>query len=386
MKLLEYQAKEVLEKYGIPTMAGAVIEDGTDVALAARQAGLSYPVAIKAQVQGGGRGKAGGIKFANNLKEAEQACKEMLGMDIHGMQAEQLMIMEKAYPAQEWYVSILFDRFSKAPLLIFSPNGGTDIELTARKTPQKVVKIPLDPNRGVQDYTIDYAMDSTGADKKYRAQLKDIIEKLFRAFFGHHAMLVEINPLMIGEDGGMVALDSKMQIDNNALEYLPDVLAYHKEVHEDPLVKEARAYSFLYVPMEQEGNIGIISNGSGMMMSCIDLISERGMQVGAALDLGGGAAADRIEQAVRIVLSGAHIDTLFICVFGGITRCDEVANGTVAAMKLPVAQDKKLIMRLEGTNREEAAAIVRESGMPIQMVDSIPKAVEFISVLKQGGE
>jgi succinyl-CoA synthetase beta subunit len=383
MKLLEYQAKTLLERVGIPTMKGMVIGGLQGVGDRIREAGLSYPVVIKAQVQIGGRGKAGGVRMAEGPEQAELLCGHMLGMDIRGLRANELMIVEKAEIAREWYIAVMLDRLSKGPLLIFSPLGGMDIEETARTHPEGIAKIPLDPFRGVEDYTIEYALDKTGADKQYKAALKEISGKLFELFYRYNTMLTEINPLGLEPGGTLIALDAKVEIDDNALPGLPDILAFREKLQEDPQVVEARKLNFHFVPMDEEGAIGVMSNGSGMLMSCIDLISQKGMKVHAALDLGGGATAERIAGAVRIMFSREGIDTVFICIFGGITRCDEVARGACAAMAQFGA--KQLILRMEGTNKEEAARIVAESGLPIAVAQGIPNSVELIRQLQQGG-
>lgn len=395
MKLLEYQAKTLLEQFGIPTMKGLVVGDSRGIGDRIREAGLSYPVVIKAQVQIGGRGKAGGVRIAEDREQAEALCAGMLGMDIRGLRANELMIVEKAEAGMEWYISILLDRLSKGPLLIFSPLGGMDIEETARTHPEGIAKIPLDPFRGAEDYTIEYALDKTGTDRRYKAALKDTADRLFALFYRYNTMLTEINPLGVDPGGALIALDAKVEIDDNALPGLPDILAFREKLQEDPQVVEARKVNFHFVPMEEEGAIGVMSNGSGMLMSCIDLISQRGMKVHAALDLGGGATAERIAEAVRIMFSRERIDTVFICIFGGITRCDEVARGACAAMAQLGAQTgpggeagrgraaKQLILRMEGTNREEAARIVAESGLPIAVAEGIPKSVELIHRLQQ---
>jgi succinyl-CoA synthetase beta subunit len=378
MKLLEYQAKALMDQFGVPTMKGIVVAKTGAVVEEIQQAGLHYPVVIKAQVQIGGRGKAGGVKIAETPAQAEALCAEMLGMDIRGFTAKELMIVEKANPVKEWYVSIMLDRLSKSPLLIFSPVGGMDIEETARTSPEKIAKASIDPFRGVQDYTIEYVMDKTGADKTYKGALKDTVTKLYALFFAYYTMLVEINPLVVDASGGLIALDGKVEIDDNALPGLPDMLEWREKLQEDSQVAEARKVNFHLVPMDEQGAIGVMSNGSGMLMSCIDLISKKGMSVGAALDLGGGATADRIAEAVRIMLSIPRIDVIFICIFGGITRCDEVAKGACIAMRTWAAVSKKLILRIEGTNKDEAAKIIAESDLPIIVAEGIPKSVEAI--------
>jgi succinyl-CoA synthetase beta subunit len=381
MKLLEYQAKALMDKYAIPIQRGVVIDsaEGTEEKLNAAR--LAFPVVIKAQVQTGGRGKAGGVQFAETPAEAVRLCVAMLGMDIRGFKANQLLVLEKKEIKTEWYLSLMLDRYSKAPLLIFSPQGGMDIEETARTNPERIAKVPInpvDPLGGVRDYAISYILDKTGADKQYQPQLKEMVEKLYRVFFDYYTMLVEINPLAIDEQGRLIALDGKVEIDDNALPLLPDIAACRDALQEDPQVVEARRVNFLFIPIEEEGSIGVMSNGSGMLMSCIDLISKKGMKVHAALDLGGGATADRIAEAVRIMLTRPRIDTVFICIFGGITRCDEVARGACIAMGKNRAAGKRLILRMEGTNKEEAARIVAESGLPITVAEGIPNSVEAI--------
>jgi succinyl-CoA synthetase beta subunit len=236
----------------------------------------------------------------------------------------------------------------------------------------------------VQNYTIDYAMDKTGADKTYKAALTEIVKKLYELFFGYYTMLVEINPLVVDASGVLIALDGKVEIDDNALPALPDMISWRDKLLEDSAVIEARKVNYHLVPMDEKGGIGVMSNGSGMLMSCIDLMSKKGMTVGAALDLGGGATADRIAEAVRVMLSIQRIDTVFICIFGGITRCDEVAKGACIAMRKTEAASKKLILRMEGTNKEDAAKIIADSGLPIIVAEGIPKSVEAIHNLYKG--
>jgi succinyl-CoA synthetase beta subunit len=382
MKLLEYQARTLMEKFGIPVKRHIVIDEIPGVAEKIQNAGLSFPLVIKAQVQIGGRGKAGGVQFAETSEEAVKLCEKLLHMDIRGFRADELMISEKATISREWYLSILLDRLTKAPLLIFSPMGGVDIEETARTNPGKIAKVPLDPLRGVTDYVITYIMDKTKVDPQYKNALKDIAQKLCNMFFDYYTLLTEINPLGVDESGQLIALDGKVEIDDNALPVLPDILGFREKLQEDPQVIEARRVNFHFVSMEAAGTVGVMSNGSGMLMSCIDLISKKGMKVHAALDLGGGATADRIAEAVRIMLMQPRIETVFICIFGGITRCDEVAKGACTAMTKAEAAGKRLILRMEGTNKENAARIVAESGLPIVAAEDIPKAVEVIC---QGG-
>lgn len=355
MDLMEYKAKELYEQYVIPTMRGIVIDNLED--LESRASCLNYPVVAKAQVQVGGRGKAGGIKFAENLDELKTASKSILGMDIKGHIVQKLLIVEKLEVKQEWYLSIMLDRLTKGPMVIFSPIGGMDIEETARTSPEKVLKVSIDPLVGVRDYLPRYLLSKAGCDPEYFDQLFDLLVKLYRMFCEYDCTLVEINPLVISQENKLVALDGKVSVDDSALIRQPDILAFRDSLPDDELILEARKFRFLYIPCEPDGNVAVMSNGSGMIMSCIDRITEKGMKVGAALDLGGGATADRIKEAIRIILSNRQIKALFINIFGGITRCDEVAGGVKSAVE-QITEQKLIIVRFEGTNKDKGMEIL----------------------------
>lgn len=378
MKLLEYKAKELFEKHGMPTMNGAVIKSLGGIEKKLSEANLKFPVVVKAQVQVGGRGKAGGIKFANDIKETKKICEELLFSDLKGFKVNELLIVEKAQPEKEWYLSIMLDRSSKMPLIIFSAAGGMEIEEVAKTAPEKIIKVNINPYYGVQDYTITYIIDKSGIGAQYAAQLKDIVAKLYNVFKDYSCLLAEINPLALDKSGKIIALDGKVDIDDSALFRLPDMVEFKKSLTEDPLVIEAASFNFLYIPIEKGGNIAVMSNGSGMVMSCIDLISKKDMVVGAALDLGGGATAERIKEAVRIVLSNPDIDTLFISIFGGITRCDEVAGGIKLAMEKQDA-GKTVVVRMEGTNKQAGLDIIAsiKSGNIVN-VNGIPEGVRAL--------
>ena len=379
MKLLEYKAKDLFESFDIPTMNGVVIDSLDNLDKQISDGTLKYPVVAKAQVQVGGRGKAGGIRFANNPDELKAICKDLLFSELKGLPVNQLLIVEKASPRQEWYLSIMLDRYSKMPLIIFSARGGVDIEEVAKTEPEAIVKVTINPFLGIQDYTVNYIVDKSGIGNEHAAQLKDLLEKLYTVFTEYDCLLAEINPLALDESGKLIALDGKVDIDDSALYRLPDIAAFRDSLPEDPLVKEARSFKFLYIPIEKGGNIAVMSNGSGMVMSCIDLISKNGMTVGAALDLGGGSTAERIKEAVRIVLSNPDIDTLFISVFGGITRCDEVAGGIRMALE-GEHRNKTVVVRMEGTNKQQGLDVIKSIGGSIVSVDGIPQGV---AVLKE---
>lgn len=379
MKLLEYQAKGIFEKFDIPTMRGIVIDDLEGIPEKIAEAKLNYPVVIKVQVQIGGRGKAGGVQFADNPAEAVAWAKKLLYMDVRGYTAKQLLIVEKADVAQEMYMSVLLDRNTKCPLLIYSPIGGMDIEQTAKETPDKVAKVAVDPLRGIQNYTIDYIISKTGADPALKPQLTDIAKKLMKAFFEYNTMLVEINPLIVTKGGEVIAVDGKVEVDDNALYIgkLPDIAAYRDNMQEDPREKEARSFNFHFVPLDEDGTVGIMSNGSGMMMSCLDLITKRGMKVAGCLDQGGGATREKLKEAVRIVFQNQNIHVLLVYIFGGITRCDEVCAGIKMALEEQPA-DRKVVVRIEGTNKEAAMEILETIQDRVVAVDNVPEAVEAL--------
>jgi succinyl-CoA synthetase beta subunit len=356
MDLMEYKARDLYQKYQINTPNGVVVESPDE--LPAKAAGLAFPLVVKAQVQTGGRGKAGGIKFAKNEDELVEAAKNILGMNIKGHVVKKLLIVEKAEISKECYLAVMLDRMAKRPMVIFSPEGGVDIEETAKKSPEKIFKVPIDPVIGVRDYIARYILGKSGLGMELHDKMHDLLNKLYKMFSEYDCTLVEINPLGITENGELVALDGKVSVDDSALYRQPEILEFRDSIEEHELVVEARKFRFLYIPCDGDGNIAVMSNGSGMLMSCIDIITRQGMKVGAVLDLGGGATADRIKEAIRILLSDSKIDALFINIFGGITRCDEVASGIKAAQE-NIARDKLVVVRFEGTNKDKGLEILK---------------------------
>ena len=349
MDLMEYKAKSMFEQYKIPTMKGFVINSVEE--LSKRSADLKYPVVCKAQVQIGGRGKAGGIRFADNYDQLTEVSKHILGMDIKGHIVKKLLIVEKLEVKKEFYLSIILDRLTKGPMVIFSAQGGVDIEEVAKQSPEKVLKIDIDPLIGINEYVIRYILSKGQLPEDMFEQFFDLLKKLYNLFSEYDCMLAEINPLVLSADNKIIALDGKVSVDDNAMNRQPEMVAYRDAQPDDKLILEARWFKFLYIPCDTDGNIAVMSNGSGMIMSCIDLISKNGMKVGAALDLGGGATSERIQEAIRIVLSNPQIKAMFINIFGGITRCDEVAEA-VKKVAEKLTRDQILIVRFEGTNKD----------------------------------
>jgi succinyl-CoA synthetase beta subunit len=361
-------------------MNGCVVDNTATMDAAIEDAGLSYPVVVKAQVQIGGRGKAGGIRFADTPAQAKEHCENLLHSQLRGYEVNQLLIVEKSENNKaEWYLSIMLDRMSKRPILIFSANGGVEIEQTAKDDPDKIVKLAIDPFVGIKDYMASYLLSKSGMDMAYKPQLTAMLQKLYALFMDYSCMLVEINPLVVSAEDKLVALDGKIDIDDSALFRLPDIQAFAASLQpDDPLINEAAKFNFLYIPVEAGGTIAVMSNGSGMLMSCIDLISKEGMKVGAVLDLGGGATADRIKEAMRILLETPGVKAVLINIFGGITRCNEVAGGIKLALEGKHA-DKIVVVRMEGTNKEQGLQIISS----IQDVDivSVPGLRECVKAL-----
>lgn len=376
MKFMEYQARETFAKYNIPVMNGVVIDSVSQVKEKIKD--LKFPLVVKAQVQVGGRGKAGGIQFADNVDDVIRISDKLLFTEIKGHKINKLMIVEKANGIKECYLSIILDRQTKCPMIIFSAEGGIDIEETAVKSPDSIIKVKIDPAIGVQGYMVQYIINKSGISKNIAPSLLEVIKQLYKLFLDYDALLMEINPLLICEDNTLIALDGKIDVDDSALYRQPLVKEYRDELQEEELILEARKFRFLYIPIEEKGNIAVISNGSGMLMSSIDLISKANMTVGAALDLGGGATADRIKEAVRIVLSNENIKYLYINIFGGITRCNEVAQGVKEAMEIQ-PKGKCVVVRLEGTNKEEGVNILNSSNLDIVSVDGLLDGVKALA-------
>ena len=377
MKLLEYKAHELFKLFELPCSEGRVASSVEE--LKALQGKVNYPAVIKAQVQTGGRGKAGGVQFADNDDELVERGSSILDMKIKNLPVKRIFITEKVEIRKEMYLSFTLDRKHKKAVMIFSPEGGVDINEIADKYPEKIVKVLINPSDTVDDFIIDYAIDKSGLDRDYDSEFRNTVKRLYDVFIGMDCMLAEINPLIIDDQNRIMALDGKIDIDDNSLYKHRDIKDFRDEIEENPLVLEARKFDFLYIPVRDEGNIAVISNGSGMIMSSIDLITKRGMTVTSALDLGGGATAERIKEALRIVASASGVDTIFINIFGGITRCDEIANGIKAAMA--DINGTKLVTRLEGTNKDKGLEIINTIRGGIKMADGLKEGVE---VLAQG--
>ncbi len=359
MDLLEYQGKQLFRKHGVPTPEGrpaATVEEAVEAAEA-----LGYPVVIKAQVLIGGRGKAGGIKLAKDRGEAEEHAKAILGMDIRGFTVHELYVEKASDIAEEYYAAILLDRTAKKPLAMLSRMGGMDVEEVAEKDPDALVRVHVDPLVGFQDFHARRLAFRSGIAPDVIRPVGALLSKLYDTFVEEDALLVEVNPLLVTGERQVVALDAKVTVDGNAVFRHEDTAAFRNVSAEDPQERMARERGLTYVKLD--GNIGILGNGAGLVMSTLDVVAQAGGSPANFLDAGGGSKAEAIVDAVEVILSDEKVRAVLFNIFGGITRCDEVARGLVTAfgqidVKVP------FVVRLDGTNDEEGRAILAEAALP----------------------
>lgn len=380
MDLNEYGAKELFFAGGLPVKRGVRGRDAAELTEACAAANVKYPLVVKALVKTGGRGKAGGIRFAENAEELRKAAGAMLGMNIRGHIVREVMAVEKVEIAREFYLSVTLDRKSKCPRLVFSARGGVDIEQTAREEPESVVSLPVNPLIGVGGYDINYIVSRCGLDKDAGKKLGAVVRGLYALFMKYNLTLCEVNPLALTPSGELMCVDGKVSVDDGfiscgaAAGRAPELLPLLDECDKPPLVLEAEGYNFLLIPVG-DGDIAVMSNGSGMIMSCIDAITDRGMSVCCSLDLGGGATSDRIAEAVRIITRYPGVKYLFINIFGGITRCDEVAGGIKKALE-EYGVKTPLVVRFEGTNKEAGLMIIK--ALPVVFADGLTEGVDAL--------
>ena len=378
MDLHEYQGKELFRRYGIPVSEGRLVTTPAEARSAAEEIG--YPVVVKAQVLTGGRGKAGGIKLAADADEAEARAAEILGMDIRGHVVSKLWIEKASDIAREYYLSLTFDRSAKKPLFMFTTQGGMDIEEVAATSPDALVRLHVDPLEGCHPWHARRLVYGGGvADPGEQKQIAAIVSKLYDAFLGTEAMLCEINPLIVTPDGEVRALDSKFTVDDNALFRHPDIAQLRDVEAADPLEALAREKGVTYVKLD--GDVGVLGNGAGLTMSTVDVVTFAGGSPANFCDLGGGGDAQGVVDALEVITRDPQVRAIFFNIFGGITRCDEVARGilqAVAQMGLALP----IVVRLDGTNAEEGRRILREAGVPnlrteATMLDGARRAVEL---------
>jgi len=358
MKIHEYQAKELLSKAGIPVPQGMVADSPAVAAEIAHN--LGTPVAIKAQVHAGGRGKAGGIKLADTPERARDLSEQIMQMTIKGLPVKKVLVEEAILISKEYYLGIVLDRDNQTNTLIASSMGGIDIEEVASSHPDKIARIPVDPLLGLLDYQAREACFKAGFDSTSIPEIVKTIKKLFKAYQSVDATLAEINPLAITEEGKILAADAKFNIDDNALYRHPELETWKEEAEEDPIEAEAHKRGIQYVRLG--GDIGIIGNGAGLVMATVDEVKRAGGNPANFLDIGGGAKADFVRDALEIVLMDPHVKGVLFNVFGGITRCDEVAMGILKGME-SLKINCPIVVRLTGTREKEGRDLLKNSSL-----------------------
>jgi len=384
--LFEYQARDLFESYGVPVLPGIIADTPAEVKAAAQK--LGGVTVVKAQVKVGGRGLAGGVKVAKTPEDAEEAAKAILGLDIKGHTVKRVMVAGGAQIKEEYYFSVLLDRANRSYLSLGSFEGGMEIEELAVERPEALARIEIDPLAGI---TLEIAKE-IAVSAKFPAELVDkvapVFVKLYEVYKGEDATLVEVNPLVLTEQGDIIALDGKVSLDENAEFRHPNHAALVDTASEDPLEAKAKKLGLNYVKLD--GEVGVIGNGAGLVMSTLDVVSYAGENFGGVkpanfLDIGGGASAEVMANGLDVILGDPQVRSVFVNVFGGITACDAVANGIVGALKtLGDAAAKPLVVRLDGNKVEEGRAILAEFDHPLvslatTMDDGATKAAELAS-------
>ncbi|OGD46790.1 succinate--CoA ligase subunit beta [Candidatus Bathyarchaeota archaeon RBG_13_46_16b] len=379
MKLFEYEAKTLLAKYGIPTPQGGLATSTTQASEVAAK--LKPPFAVKAQVLVAGRGKAGGILFANSVEEAAKAASKLLNMQIKGIPVRSIWVEEKIQIKRELYFGITIDRSKQSYVAVASAVGGMEIEEIAKKTPDKVIKVPVNPELGLRSFQTREIARKIGYAGNQISELARILENLYKVGMDNDAELIEMNPLVETNDGEFMAADARIIIDDNALfrhqELKKRLLEGESEL--TPQELEAMKNDLAYVKLD--GNVGVIGNGAGLVMATLDTIQYYGGKPANFLDVGGGAPSEKIALSLKIVLSDPKVKALFINILGGITRCDEVAKGILEA-KEKVGVTKPMVIRLVGTNEEEGKKILTEAG--IHVLESMDEAAQRVVEITNG--
>ena len=358
MNLHEYQSKRIFAQFGVPIPNGQVATTPEEAKVITEK--LGGTAVIKAQVLTGGRGKAGGVKVARSPEEAEALAGDILGMDIKGHTVRKVLVDEAADIATEIYLGFTNDRSARKPLLMASSAGGVDIEEVARTTPEKIIKIHIDPHLGLHDYQAREVAAAIELPPELWGSFGKIAHALWQAYWENDATLAEINPLIITGEGKLLGIDGKMSIDDNAMYRHPELDAMRDKEEEVAEENEARKYGLSYIKLD--GDIGCMVNGAGLAMTTMDIIKLFGGEPANFLDIGGGASADKVAAAFRIILSDPNVKAILINIFGGITRCDEVARGILAAME-EVEVNVPLIVRFGGTNAEEGRALLENTDL-----------------------
>ena len=381
MKIHEYQGKELLRQYGVPVPRGYAAFSVREAVEAAQK--LGGPVwVVKAQIHAGGRGKGGGVKLARSMDEVKTLAGQILGMQLKthqtgavGQKVRRLLIEEGADIRHEYYVAVVTDRASQNVVLMGSSEGGMDIEEVAHKTPEKIIKVFVDPLVGLTDAQGQQLAAGIGLPEASRGAAVDLLKKLYACYMATDATLAEINPLILEGNGGVKALDAKFNFDSNALFRHPEITAYRDLDEEDPAEIEASKFDLAYIQLD--GNIGCLVNGAGLAMATMDTIKLFGGEPANFLDVGGGATAEKVTEAFKIMLGNPKVKAILVNIFGGIMRCDTIAEGVIAACKA-VNLNVPLVVRMKGTNEDQGKKLLKDSGLPIISADSMAEAAEKV--------
>ncbi len=387
MKIHEYQGKEILRRFGIPTPRGIPVFS-VDEAVKAAEA-LGGPVwVVKAQIHAGGRGKGGGVKLGKSIAEVRELANQILGMQLithqtgpQGQKVRRLLIEEGADIKKELYVGMVVDRTTQRVVLMASSEGGMDIEEVAAKTPDKIHKVFVDPGKGLTGADAEGVARRIGIAEGSIAETRALLQGLYRAFDQTDASLVEINPLILTGDGRVIALDAKLNFDDNALFRHADIVEMRDLDEEDPAEIEASKFDLSYISLD--GNIGCLVNGAGLAMATMDVIKLYGGEPANFLDVGGGATAEKVTEAFKIMLKNPGLKAILVNIFGGIMKCDTIANGVIAAAR-EVQLKVPLVVRMKGTNEELGRKILAESGLPIISADNMSHAAEKVVAAAKG--
>ena len=381
MKIHEYQAKSVLARFGVPIPRGEVAVSPAEVGQIARRLGGDI-VVVKAQIHAGGRGKGGGVKVARSADEAEQIARQIIGMTLvthqtgpEGRKVGRVLVEEGLQIDRELYLSLLIDRASARPVVIASAAGGMDIEEVAAREPHKILRESVHPGTGIVPFQARKLAFAMGLEAGPAGKLVKLLDSMYRAFVDTDASMIEINPLILTKGGDLLALDAKVSFDDNALYRHPDLRDLRDIAEEDPLEVEASKYSLNYIRLD--GNIGCMVNGAGLAMATMDIIKLAGGEPANFLDVGGGANAEQIKNAFRILMADRNVKAVLINIFGGILRCDVLAQGVIAAVR-ELGVGVPIVIRMEGTNVEEGKRMLEDSGLNFTTADSMGDAAEKV--------
>ncbi len=385
MKVHEYQAKDILGNYGVAVQRGSVadtVEEAVAAAEAMKADGVGMYV-VKAQIHAGGRGKGGGVKLAKSIDEVREKAEAILGMQLktpqtgpEGQEVKKILVTAAEDIAHEYYIGVTLDRARKMDVIMASTEGGVEIEEVAEATPEKIVKVWVDPSLGLQRFQAQYIARKLGFEGDQMKEAAKFVTQLYTAYQKSDATIAEINPLVRTEQGQIIALDAKINLDDNALFRHPDLAAMRDEAEEDPLEVEAGKHHLNYIKLD--GNVGCMVNGAGLAMGTMDLIKLAGGEPANFLDVGGTANAETVEAGFRIILSDPNVEAILVNIFGGIVRCDRVARGVVEAAK-NVDIQVPLIVRLQGTNAEEGMEIIQNSGIEIESAIQLKEAADKVT-------